>query len=42
MAKYREIDVNSVNTNEIQTDYHFYLQLIMEERVLDFEYDINS
>mgnify|MGYP006284761141 FL=1 len=37
MKKFRESELDSVNTNEIMSDYHFYFQMICEERELDFE-----
>ncbi|HKK62099.1 MAG TPA: hypothetical protein VJ951_06040 [Bacteroidales bacterium] len=40
MVKFNESDINPVNTNEIQTDYHFYLQLLLEENCLDFECEL--
>ena len=38
--KFRETEADAVNSNEIISDYHFYLQLIWEERELDFETEI--
>jgi len=37
MIKFRETDQDPVNTNEIISDYHFYFQMICEEKELDFE-----
>ena len=37
MKKSRASEFDSVNTNEIMSDYHFYFQMICEEKELDFE-----
>ena len=34
-----ETAIEAVNSNEIISDYHFYLQLFLEEKELDFETD---
>lgn len=37
MTKFREEKPEQVNSNEIISDYYFYLQLIVEEKELDCE-----
>jgi len=37
MMKFRETASEPVNSNEIMSDYHFYLQVLLEEKELDFE-----
>ena len=32
-----ETEIEVVNSNEIISDYHFYLQLFLEEKELDFD-----
>jgi len=37
MMKYKQLEFDSVNTNEIISDFHFILQLMLEEKEMDFE-----
>lgn len=37
MVRFTKENHDSVNSNEIITDYDFFIQLFMEEKELDFE-----
>ncbi len=38
----KEYEPETVNSNEIISDYHFCLQLLWEEKMLDFENGLAS
>lgn len=40
MVRFKESEPDTVNTNEIITDYDFYFQIVCEDRQLDFDSEV--